>query len=1332
MVRNDPIVGLDSMVVADLSRLSLANCNTVVPVSSDMSILNHIDDSSGLPLLKVKVNGKNCSVLLDTGSRLNLVSKSFLVNKLGINSEKIRSTNVLVKGVSGSIFQAAGEIDLSFSLVGGNFDFKFIVLSNKTFPADLLLSYTSIKSFIFPHDPMLSLAISDSSRLPNQANLVGDESMNETESECRKCVIDCLYPDLHDSVGNSTVFTSSVSFNSDDDTGVNDDGDMCMLQIVTGKELFMYKQAEENVMNANCPLDDVSSKHLAFKECCFSEVSDNSRVGLVGINENISSCARTTRDVVLVPNELTKVYLRCEEAANEEVLVLNEKFLHDDVSIETAIVNSVNGNFFVYARSTNGMSINLWPGSRFCDVVILKHKMVALSQEIFPSLCVGDGSDDLRREMEISDYSEATEDLIKLLHKFRGTIALSGDSLGRTDILKHSIALKNGVTHFFVPSYRLPIGRRQAVDDLISDMKKEGVVTESKSPYNSPLLLVPKKDGTWRLVVDYRKLNSFTIPDRMPMPILDEVLASLNGATVFSSLDLLSGYWQVPLDEASKPLTAFSTHREHLQFEVLPFGLCNAPLTFVRLMKEVLEGIPNILCYIDDILVFSRDVDSHLHTLELVLERLKKAGLKVKLKKCHFLKREVDFLGHKVSGDGLSMQGNKIKAILDYPAPKNIKTLRRFLGISGYYRSFIKGYASIAFPLTSLLKADKDFVWGNEQQKAFVQLKERLVQAPILSYPDFKSKFYVACDASNVGVGAVLLQKGDRRLMPISFASRVLSPAERNYSVTEKELLAVVWSLKKFRHTILGFPVQIITDHRPVVDLFKKRAFVENSKFNRWFISVLEFNPDFKYIPGRYNTIADGLSRVAEEEVSNQSKTYYSFLVENTDLDMNIVREEQEKDPEVRNIVAKLLSTEENCSNYILINRLLYLKPNKEGGCARLFVPESLRRRVLELVHSHRLSGHPGIAKTVRHLGRNFFWPKCRQYVKNFVTDCQVCQVHKGVTNKPAPLEIYPSQLLPFHTISMDIMGPFPVTEEGFRYILVFIDYLSRYTELCPIKEKSSIAVAESLRHRIITRHSCPKVLISDNAKEFTSDVIQNLCKAYGINKCQVLPYRPSSNGLVERANKSIISILRTVITPKTVDWHLVLDDVQMTLNNSVNESVGESPHYLLYGYDGRMPHNVLDDVVSPRPTYNYEDYVAYRTKRSYDIIKNVRETLSKSTLSRKSRFDKATVMPSAKIGQKVYVIKHVKDGPLTKLSPKYEGPYRVVEILRNNKYKLRHCQTGVEKTTHWNFIKLIKKDVDVSFLNNDNDDSNMPALLQVRENEAKSNYNLRSRSSNL
>lgn len=561
----------DFAVEADLSRFSVANCNSVVRLdASDLPVLSQIDDSSGLPLLCTKVNGRNCEILLDTGSKLNLVSKDFLVNGLNISSTKLRETNVYVKGVSGNVFRAAGEIDLSFKLLGRNFTYRFVVLNGRTFPADLLLSYISIKDIICPEGAILSLVISDSSQLSNERDLVVDGSVNEVEKECMECMGCC----------SGCEFCSITSDRPEEKTDVCDQN-VLLLQYMSGVDFHKYRLLDEEAEDSSSVLEDVRSARCESTDCCFSEVSNESRVGLVSVNEDASIFARTARDIVLAPNALTKVCLLCEEAENNEVLILNDKFVHCDVSIDNAFVKAENGNFFVYAKPNNGMTVTLSPGAKFCEIVVMKHRTVALSYEAFSSVNVGDDSERLRQELHVSDYVHTTDKLIELLCKFRSTVALAGDSLGRTNVLKHTIALQEGSTPFYVPNYRLPVGRRQVVEELITDMKKEGVVSDSKSPYNSPLLLVPKKDGSWRLVIDYRRLNSVTIPDRMPMPILSEVIANLSGASVFSSMDLLSGYWQLPLDEASKPLTAFSTHKEHLQFEVMPFGLSNAPLTFV-------------------------------------------------------------------------------------------------------------------------------------------------------------------------------------------------------------------------------------------------------------------------------------------------------------------------------------------------------------------------------------------------------------------------------------------------------------------------------------------------------------------------------------------------------------------------------------------------------------------------------------------------------------------------------------------------------------------------------------------------------------------------------
>ena len=1294
-----------------------------------------------LPLINVRVNNVNARMILDSGSKVDLVSKSFLFNTLGMTAADITETGVFIKGISGAVFPPAGQVDLSFSILDKTFTCTFVVLRDDTFPADMLLSYSSLvrfgfvidfslKQVIFPDGAHLSLVVSDSSHSLKVANLTSDVRVEECEIECVDCMVDVSDDScsLEDSccLEKSTGEESHISLLVDDNTSVvNECRIVCTMSNTDFDRYRCFNNNTCSVSNVFSAMPASEGSEDDGNACCSFGTNVDDKVTLVSVNEDASVKAKTVRDVSLDPSNVTKVELYCEEAGNSDILVLNDKFLHFDVDIDNVITDANEGRFFVYARPNSGKTISIVSGSTFCDVVILTVKPVTLSHEAL-TCDFDDNCLTLDKELSSIDFPNVRNDLLTLLNKFRCTVALTGDKLGRTNVIEHEIVLQEGSKPFFVPNYRLPVGRREVVDDLISDMKEQGVVSESKSPYNSPLLLVPKKDGSWRLVIDFRKLNSNTIPDRLPMPVLDEVLANLGGAKVFSSLDLLSGYWQVPLSESSKKLTAFSTHRDHLQYNVMPFGLSNAPLTFVRLMNLVLGNMPGVYCYLDDIIVFSATLEEHLALLENVLQKLTDAGLKIKLKKCSFFKTELNFLGHRVCPDGIKMQENKVKAILDYPVPKSVKAVRRFLGVIGYYRPFVRNYATIAYPLTSLLKANVDFHWDDPQDKAFRDLKDRLTRSPILTYPDFKKEFYVASDASDVGLGAVLLQKTDNKLMPLSFASRVLTTSERNYSVTERELLAVVWALRKFRHTILGFPVHVITDHLPVVDLFKKRAFVQNSKFNRWFLNILEYNPQFKYLPGRYNTIADSLSRVFEEE--NVEKKIVSFQVNTFDLDMDLVRVQQQRDSEIVAIVGDLKLSSSTCGNYQLINGLLYLKPLKEGGSARLFVPKTLREKVLDLVHSHKLSGHPGIAKTIRHLARNFFWPKSSKDVKDYVLNCSVCQLNKGNVNKPAPLQIYPSTLLPFHTVSMDLLGPLPTTNEGFKYVLVFVDFLTRYAELVPIKDRTAVSIAEALRHRVITRHSCPRILVSDNAREFVSEIFKNLCNFYDISKVEIVAHKPSSNGLVERTNKKIVEVLRTLITPTTSDWHLILDDIQLTLNNSVNDSVGDSPHYLLYGYDYRMPYSLTEDATPPRPTYDYDDYVAFRTRRSFDIVKKVREQLLKTNKLRKIRYDKDTVNPSVKLGQKIYVVKSFKDGPLFKASSKFEGPYRVIVSLKFNKYTVRHIHTGKDRVVHWNNMKLISNDVDVSFLKRNRDNVNNTNENPVFSQDHDLVYRLRNR----
>ena len=982
------------------------------------------------------------------------------------------------------------------------------------------------------------------------------------------------------------------------------------------------------------------------------------------------------------------------EVANKEVILQKNFDTPADLQMDFSLVKLQGTNCDTYVFNHTNMRIDLEPGQLFCEGIVLQHPLLGVTESAFCAI-TGVEDDKIEREIKCNHFPEAKGKLVELLKKYRKVIALSGEKLGGTNVSEHKILLEPDAKPFFIPNYRLPISRREVIEEMVKEMKADGIVRDSKSPYNSPLLLVPKKDNTWRLVVDFRKLNQQTIPDRFPMPVINDVLAQLGGAKIFTSLDLLSGYWQIPLAEESKHLTAFSTHQAHLEFNCMPFGLMAAPLTFSRVMLQVLGHIKNVYIYLDDIIIFSEDLESHLKTLGEVLECFERAGLKIKFGKCQFLQKELDYLGHKINEHGIMMQGGKIKAMLEYPAPNNIKALRRFLGMIGYYRPFIQNFSTIAHPLTELLKKENNFYWGKEEEEAFMKLKNCLTKEPILVYPDFKQEFFLATDASSTGLGAVLMQKRKGRMRVISYASRVMNDTEKRYSTTERECLALFWGLKKFKHLILGFKVNILTDHKPITDLYKKREFINNSKFNRWFMAVLEFNPEIKYIPGKSNNLADGLSRAYEEVENKVIDKKFCFTCRAVELDMVVVKIEQERDQDIRNIVAEKLMDDSQRKEFEIINGLVYKKPVNDTEGLRLYIPRTLIREVLNLTHSHKLAGHPGIQKTKDVIKKNYFWPGCSKDVEHYIKLCHVCNVHKGVPNIPAPLERYPTELYPFQVVSMDFLGPMPTTINGNKFLLVFIDYLTRWVEIVPCANRLASTVAEAIKSRIIVNHSTPEVLLSDNAPEFTGEIMTRLCESFEIKKVQITPYKPSSNGAVERANQKIKQVLRTLITPDDLEWDRTIQEVQLVLNNSVNVSTGETPHFLLYGYEKRLPVMLHDNAVIPRKIYNYDSYIEQRLNQYIRNVRKARLELRKSQGGwEKNSKEKVDI----KIGTRVYLLKNVADGPNFKVSQKFEGPFRVIKLLDNNKYKIIDEKDLTERIAHYNKLKIVHIDKDLWF----------------------------------
>ena len=472
--------------------------------------------------------------------------------------------------------------------------------------------------------------------------------------------------------------------------------------------------------------------------------------------------------------------------------------------------------------------------------------------------------------------------LLDLLASFGTLFSRVGGPLGRTGMVKHDIETSGPPIR--QPLRRLPHSMKPVVEDEVQRMLQQGVIRPSTSPWSSPVVMVRKKDGSWRFCIDYRKVNAATRQDAYPLPRIDATLDSLAGSLYFTTLDLASGYWQVELEEDIKEKTAFSTPNGHFEFNVMPFGLTNAPATFQRLMECILAGLTSHECliYLDDIIVFSRSFPEHLTRLRKVLLRLQEAGLTLKPSKCQFAKREVQYLGHIVNAAGVKPNPAKTDAVASYPAPTTVKELRQFLGLANYYRRFVKNYSQIAEPLHQLIrKTSKGLYWTTACQNAFDELKHHLVSPPILTYPDFSQEFILHTDASGIALGAVLCQKPGGNEHVISYWSRQLTKPERNYSTIEREALAAVAAIKEFSPYLYGFPFTLITDHNPLTAL--KGVKDVGGRLARWMLFLQQFDFKMEYKPGRMHGDADALSRRPQDGGEGASREAHDGVEENSD-----------------------------------------------------------------------------------------------------------------------------------------------------------------------------------------------------------------------------------------------------------------------------------------------------------------------------------------------------------------------------------------------------------------------------------------------------------------
>ena len=596
------------------------------------------------------------------------------------------------------------------------------------------------------------------------------------------------------------------------------------------------------------------------------------------------------------------------------------------------------------------------------------------------------------------------EELNTLLIQYQDVFAPTSKDLGRTAEVQHTIDTGNA-TPIKLRPYRTSPMQREEIDKQVDEMLAQNIIQPSVSPWAAPVVLVKKKDGSTRFCVDFRKLNDVTKKDSYPLPRIDDTLDSLQGAQIFSTLDLRSGYWQIELHPSAMEKTAFITHQGLYEFTVLPFGLCNSPSTFQRLMEHILRGLnwKTCLIYIDDIIVFSTSFRDHLQHLEEVFRRLRQANVKLKPSKCSFARSQVEYLGHLVSKHGVRPNPAKITAVTEFPVPTNVKGVRSFLGLANYYRRFVKDFARIASPLNQLLRKDVRFQWDTACQTAFDTLKEALVSAPILAFPDFSIPFDLYVDASLDGIGMTLGQIQDGREVAIAYAGRDLNSAERNYSATEREALAVVAGIKKFQSYLHGRRFTVHTDHNALKWLMQIKD--PTGKLARWSLLLQQFDFTIQHRPGRTNGNADALSRCPY--TTSSSRCAASIHSER-------IHQLQRRDPDLAEIVNFLENdilpkSDTRARRLLLIHDTFFLdddgilrhvaptrRHRAQAPHSQLVVPSALRYEILVGGHDDVTAGHLGIHKTYEKLRDRYYWHGMYSDVAHWCKSCVDCAMRKN------------------------------------------------------------------------------------------------------------------------------------------------------------------------------------------------------------------------------------------------------------------------------------------------------------------------------------------------
>jgi hypothetical protein len=892
---------------------------------------------------------------------------------------------------------------------------------------------------------------------------------------------------------------------------------------------------------------------------------------------------------------------------------------------------------------------------------------------------------------------------LQLLRDFSDIFSINPYDIGKCDVIKQRLTLKDKNKIASKPPYRIPHHLKGIAEKYIDDLLKADVIQKSSSPFSAPIMVIPKAQQdekkamceNYRIVADYRNLNANLVNDCYPLHNIYDLIDEVANGQVWSVIDLSSGFWNQVLDEDSRKYTAFGLPgKGHFEFTRAAQGIKTSPASFQRLLDYVIRGIKGCFCYVDDIVVSSQNHEDHLATLREVFRRFRKYNLKCRLRKVQLGTPEINYLGYNLTRKhGIRAGEIKINAVKQWKPPTDVKQVKQFLGLASFFRRTIRDFAVIASPLTKLTRNDSPWKEGrmpSDAMDAFLALKRALCERPCLKPVNFDQEIILTVDASTtVGLGAMISQKDDKgQEHPCAYASRSLKEEEQKYAPFVLEAVGMLWAFRHFRPYLVGRHFTVRTDHRPLLSLNK----TQSAMMDRIRLELMDYQPfTVEHISGEKMPV-DGLSRniapsLNEVSVAKIPKTFdweqiYHLQKEDGHIKALVCFLKWKQLPfkdEFRQFVSKLKGITKIERGVVCVER---------QGRSLVLAPQVIKGHILRAHHDSPLAGHFGPQKTLAAITDCWYWPNMEEEIREYCQSCHVC----ATVNVPHSLKKQPLQDLPLPShfndrVSADLCGPFKPTLQGNVYVLVLVDMFTKYSRFVPLPNKKGETVAKAIFEQWCCIFSGMNVLQTDLGTDFTNHISSHLYQKLGITHQTTSPGHAQSNGQSERFVRKLLTYLRKYLDNSN-EWDSLLPTAQLSFNTSIHAATNQTPHFAVFK---DRPHLPTDIAV---PTPSRQTYYDSPTKNNISMWQSLnydlRKSLQESFTSAKQAFDKSAVARKFPIGAIVYVTRPKSGTQTQKLQPLYMGPYVVLARSNKNNYRLQVKNGRKEIVVHANRIKIL------------------------------------------